>query len=732
MLSEVEQAAWDAAEAGGSTALLKDAQPVRERAANDAIRLRLFQILAHQTAGDHRGAFAAAGALPIPESRALDVWRRAERVYAGRKRREKTLGADDDLKPADAEEMEKAGGAFNQLVAARSWLALGLSAIQDNRGEVAETHLERAGRLFGAIGSLPGRAVTETELGKLRAWQGRNDESVLHLVTALSSWRGHSAVRSADVWHEIGALMLDSRRYPQAVEILESVQKSDPSTRTLNALTRALIAAGDLEPALVKARDVYKTEHDARQAARAANQAAPNPYREVMALRDLGEIAVRRAISVQKGAVDPAEPGRTAPAPAQALVQEAEDALREGAKLLGFDRTDQTPVFPKWVRKVDSGPQANLAGVTEEDPQEFEKLRLVQLELMIDSYAKPEGAGRNLSKLAEAFSRRGEVFHELEVREQAAAAFRLADNNGSALRQLELAHRLAMARAQTNIAHDIRRQLSEAVAAGPRHALAAPGCIPMGVMAVEPFRTLISALDQDNGRRVIIHRYRIPRSDSNAIKKAEAGLKALEDLRKQRRVLVGLPEILAAVAGKEEQGQYGFDLVTEDVSGEPLAAAMQAEPGDPIRPVRVIRSLAAAIQGLHNIHITDIRPDVSRVLLDLGDAPVWTELLPVYEGKLQPPENDVKMLAGLLVEWLRGGPGARSRLLYKGGKNGGLLKPTVFAPGKLSDKIPPGLETLLSGVLLDKGGPKSPGAFADELEKYAEPMSAVARRVAER
>jgi tetratricopeptide (TPR) repeat protein len=702
-LSPAEQAVWDVAEkgeaSGGKPQLKADAVD-----GGDALRLRLLEVLAHQNGGDHKGAFAATGGIPVSDVRALDIWRRAERIFAGRKRQ---LELDVSLTAEEAGSL--GGGPLEQLAAARAFLALGLTAIQENRGADAGAHLDRARDLFLDVGSSAGRAVTETELGKLRAWQGRSEEAILSLTTALNIWGAQGSEKAADVWHEIGALLLDGRRYKQAIDIFEAVQRNKFSTRTQNALTRALIGDGQLEAALPQAQAVLQEERNIRLAAK--NDAKPDPYREIMALRDIGEIAIRRGFAMKDGGADPV---KSSPSNAQAMVAQAEQALQEGALLLGFQRTDQNPVFPKWVRQVDGGPQISLTGEVTKDPKEFEKLRLVQLELLIDSFAKPEGAGRNLAKLAESFSRRFEVFQELEAREQAATAFTLAGNTSAAARQLEMAHRIAAARGQSNIARSLRARLAETVAGGSRAELAAPGVIPLGALHASRFRTVISGLDQESGRRVLIHRYSVPAS---AAKKAEEGLKALEDLRRQRRVLVGLPELLDVVMHERKGNDLSFDLVTEDVGGEPMEEAMKSEIRDLKRPIRVVRSLAATIGALHQIGIGDCRPSADLVLLDLGDAPIWTDLLPIHDGKA---DDDVKLLAGLLVSWFGGGPGERSRLMWKGGKNGGPFKPTVFPPGHVANSIPPGLETMLSAILLGKGDrPKSPGAFADELEKYS-------------
>jgi hypothetical protein len=695
VLKEDEGALWRSAERGEPAAASKLADGATGGAAAseaDTARAALLGVLALQNAGQDSEAFEAAGAaLSAPPP--YDLWARAERTYASRRKAKLKLADNERIRLEDAEALAKSDDAWSRFAAARAYLALGLVATHENRLAEARDLLESAYGLMRSADSQSGLATVFMELGKLKAWQGRGDESVLNLLSGLAIWRRLNESRSVGIWHEIGSTLLDSRHYGEASAILGAAFADNKDTRTQNALTRALIGARQLEEAEAQARAVVTAEGAAR-----AGNPQHDPYRQVMALRDLAEIALHQ----RRDAGERKQDGR-----ADELLETAEARFNEAVTLYGAVRTANDSLFTRWIGSLDKATRTGGKPAVE-----YTQLRLVQIELLLDAVKRPAEAARNLAKVADVYRQRGERIHELEAREQAAEAAESDRDYPRAAQQLELGMRSAELNGQAAAARHLRERLAVVTAKIRKESVSTQGFLIRGVECTFPLGRIISASEIASGRRVRIHCFETP----PALRaRAGAGLTALGAMFADGRVLPGLPTLVREPPRPDPDGKAParFEVVVEAAEGEPLPKAMAASRGDWRRAVRVVRDLSFTIGMMHEVNLTDCRPDPKWILLDLGDNPICLDILPLHADAVRPAIEDVRSLARLLVEWITGdAPKVRSIVLKPGQMR------RIFDLGK-SD-IPPDLDELLSAILVHhKTDTVTPRALADRLQAFS-------------
>jgi tetratricopeptide (TPR) repeat protein len=681
--ADADKFIWEAAERG---------RPAEIAEHRDEPHHRLLRVLAHQNASEFAKAAELARlamSLPFP----FGSWAKAELGYAARARASVTLSPDDVITPADALALARAGEPWAKLAAGRAYLALGLMATEDNRLAEADTLLAEALRLLHGAESESGQAVAHLELGKLRAWQGRADDAFTHLLSGLSIWRDLNEARSTETWQQIGSLLLDGRNYEQAVAVLQSAWRHDPSPRTRNALTRALLGCGRLDDAESHARALVASE----AALRTAQTPGHDSYREMMARYDLGLIALaRRNASLLNDVAERSE------AAADELEQ-AEEHFREALALHGARTNVNDSLFSTWIGPLDKESRAPAEG----KGLGFRQLRLVQLELMIAAQKRPGEAARNLAKLADVFGRRGEPIQELEAREQSAQAFERAGDPLQAAQAYEQAMRSAELSGAVATARAMRRDLARALASIGRFGRQRDGYLLRGVERRFPHCIVLAATNIETGQRARIYEFSV----SPALtERSAAGLSALGAMYADSRVLPGLPVLLSPPPARVP-ATGSFDIITDAVEGETLSAAMTASRGDWRRAVRVVRDISYAVGILRNAGMADCRPAPDSVLLDLGDSPLCIDILPLRVGATPSESDEVRHLASLLAEWISGEkPRVRSIALGAGQKR------LIFGDAY---KGPPGLNVLLSTMLLGKPGASVTAAdFANQLQAF--------------
>jgi len=226
VLKEDEAELWQCAERGDPIAV--NAATLRLNAAApksgaDEARATLLTAMALLNAGQDVEAFkAAAPALTAPKP--YDVWAKAERIYASRRTAKLKLADNDRLTLDEVQALEKESDPWSRFAAARAYLALGLVATQENRLSEALTLLDSSYVLMRSTDSQSGLASVFTALGKLKAWQGRGDETLLTLLSGLAIWRRLNEKNSVAIWHEVGAALVDSRHFDEGAAVLRAAR----------------------------------------------------------------------------------------------------------------------------------------------------------------------------------------------------------------------------------------------------------------------------------------------------------------------------------------------------------------------------------------------------------------------------------------------------------------------------------------------------------------------------
>ncbi len=687
-LSAAERELWTAAESG---------KPDLIPTGMDAPLHRMLLVLACQNAGNDKAADElATAALELPAP--FGPWAKAEMTYAARVKARRALEPTQAVSLAEAKALEESSEPWAAFAAGRSYLALGLMATQDNRLDQASTFLQRAFDLLRDAKSESGIAVANLELGKLKAWQGRADDALVHLLSGLAIWRGLNPNNSAAIWHQLGSLLLDGRNYQEAVMILESGLKEDATNRTRNALTRALIGAGRLDEAAGHARAVVASEETKRR----NNTNGHDVYREMMARYDLGQIALQRRSRLTRASLAQAA-GEDASETAAEMLEQAEDEFKAALDLHGERASISDSLFQNWIGPLDKEVRTKAQG----KGLGFAELRLVQLELMIAAQKRPAEAARNLAKLADVFGQRGERIQELEAREQSAEAFERSDEPLLAAQAFEQAVRTAELAGAQATARAMRTELARVIAGMKRFGEPRSGFLLRGVDQQLPGCIIFGATQISSGRRARVYEFRVP---AGLIDRTRAGLLALGGMFADNRLLPGLPALLQNPPDAAS-APLAFDVITDAVEGERLDVAMIKTKGDWKRAVRVIRDISYTVGVLRAAGMRDCRPSPNSVLLDISDNAVCLDILPLRVGAEPTAADEVRHLASLLVEWITGEK-AKTRSL-------------ALRPGQMRlifderHKAPPDLDALLSGILLHKKTTvASPSDLANKLQPF--------------
>ncbi len=697
-LSPDERAIWEHVETANGDAVISGFQ----LAGQASERLQLLGVLAVQNSGQTQAALKLMDQLPDQLGPVYRLWQRAEFQIAARRESSLMLSLEQTLRVEELAPLASSRDPVERLVLARAELALGLSHLQDSEYDAATTLFEASAANMRAIDCESGLAVALTETGKVHAWRGRLQTAQANLLEALSIWQMLNGGQADAVWHEIGASLLDSGRGELAAGILERAFERNRSERTRHAWIRALISAASWDDAEAVAGEALKSEQATNHDLMQANAARPDRYRENMLLRELGMIAAQRALADPQSSESEA---RTT----------ALDYLNQAIEVFGGKTDPKIPAYTQWIGALDQHSRTPSDGDGATGEISFAQIRLVQLELLIQSFNAPAEAAIGFSKVAEVFSRRSEPVLEIEAREQSAQARLRAKETRQATRQLHLALRVAVERGLQEKAGMLRARMLELVKFGPRKAFAIDGYLPVRVIRSDGLHMIAAAVDVVDGRQTTIHRFELPGDVDKS--DADEKLKALETISGLGRGHPGLPRVLFSEVRQSTTDQSAMFLVTEYIEGQLLTEYMTVDPGNVRAGVRVIRDLSEAIQLLHNIGITACRPSAGNVMIEMGDNPVFWDLSPFQAPGKADSKPDVVYLADILVNWITGGKGAPKKGMLD--IFSGRFPYNSLLNAVSRDAVDPGLVQLLNDVLDQSGSsPMTPGHFAAQLQTF--------------
>ena len=693
-LTEAEQHAWRYAEAANDAEALK----WLEGRTAPTVREVLLVVLAAQNAGNGRAASNLLERLGQGMSAAETVWRKAETQIAARRESLAELAPGTGIESRDLDTLADDLSALAELVRGRGHIALGLARLQDSRYDEAERHFAASVDAMRAASCQSGLASALTELGKVHAWRGELQDAHAYLLEALGIWQSLNGGMADAVWHEIGATLLDSGRPAVAAGILERTFERNQSERTRHAFVRALVASEEWDRADAAAQAaVQSVTAEATRLAR-ENGGEPDRYREYMLLRELGVIQASRFLLGGRG--NEAEAREAAERYLRAAVSAFDPAFR-------FD----TPIFTAWIGNMDREGRLLASGRMEDDLSGigFDQLRLVQLELLIQSFDAPAEAAIGFAKVADVFSRRAEPVLEIEARDQSARAHLRAGNAVLATRQLNLALRLAAERGLVEKATSLRRKLFDLLSHGTWADFAVDGFLPNRLVRRESGYDIVGAVTVYDGRPVLIHRIGISKSGGDL----SSHLDTLQALSGHGRGHRGLPRLMKAAA----LGNHHVNLVTEQIDGEPLLSVMRAEPTNVSKAVHMIRDLSEAVQLLHNAGFTACEPTIDDVIVERGDNPVFLDFAFVGAKPSHRKKSDTVYLAEMLIDWLTEGRGAATRHWYDVLLGRFPYNSLQFASAR--KQVPDGMIHLLNGIVSGRDASKlSPGNFAAELQAF--------------